>query len=206
MLTSLPAAGAETAPSEDKPDGRQGATVRVAFLYPPSRTFADNPDGWWSWPGNDFDAEGRQRQYTAALREMEQKLGLQLSIDDRPVADSNQAQTLAKELEAQRPDGLLLIMFYNRSLDLADLLLKAAETAGIPVVFYIGLGVKHGAVRQYRRPGVYFIQSLDNLEAIEYGLRMIHTKNRMAQSRLLSITEAPEPRRASSRSSARRSG
>ena len=144
MLTSLRAEGAEAAAAGDKPPARQPATVRVAFLYPPSKTFAGNPDGWWSWPGNDFDAEGRQRQYTAALREMEKKLGLQLAIDDRPVANQDQAQALAKELEAQRPDGLLLIMFYNRSLDLADLLLKAAETAGIPVVFYIGLGVKHG--------------------------------------------------------------
>jgi hypothetical protein len=192
LLTSLRAEGA--AAGEQTPHARQPATVRVAFLYPPSRTFADNPDGWWSWPGNDFDAEGRQRQYTAALRETEKKLGLQLAIDDRPVANKDQAQALAKELEAQRPDGLLLIMFYNRSLDLADLLLKAADTAGIPVVFYIGLGVKHGAVRQYRRPGVYLIQSLENLEAVEYGLRMIGTKKRMAQSRLLSITEAPEPR------------
>ena len=78
MFTSLRADGAEPAAAEDKPQGRQAATVRVAFLYPPSKTFADNPDGWWSWPGNDFDAEGRQRQYTAALRDMEKKLGVQL--------------------------------------------------------------------------------------------------------------------------------
>lgn len=194
VWTSLRAEEAEAASAEDKPKVRQTATIRVAFLYPPSKTFADNPDGWWSWPGNDFDAEGRQRQYTAALREMEKKLSLQLAIDDRPVASQDQAQALAKELKSNRPAGLLLIMFYNRSLEQADLLLKAAETAGIPAVFYIGLGVKHGSVRQYRRPGVYLIQSLDNLEAIEYGLRMIGTKHRMARSRLLSITEAPEPR------------
>jgi hypothetical protein len=193
-FSSLQADAAGTAAVEDKPRGRPAATIRVAFLYPPSKTFADNPDGWWSWPGNDFDAEGRQRQYTAALRGMEKKIGLKLAVDDRPVADNHQAQALAKELEARRPDGLLLVMLYNGSLGLADLVLQAADAAGIPVVFYIGLGVKHGAVRQYRRPGVYLIQSLDNLEAIEYGLRMIHTKKRMAHSRLLSITEAPEPR------------
>ncbi len=193
-FTSLRAEGAEPAAADAQAPGRQPATVRVAFLYPPSKTFADNPDGWWSWPGNDFDAEGRQRQFTAALREMEKKLGLRLVIDEQPVADGNQAQTLAKELESQPPDGLLLIMLYNRSLELADLLLKAAGTAEFPAIFYVGLGVKHGAVGQYRRPGVYFIQSLDNLEAIEYGLRMIGTKKRLAQSRLLSITEAPEPR------------
>jgi hypothetical protein len=194
VFTSLRADTAEKEPAAGKPQGRQPANVRVAFLYPPSKTFADKPDGWWSWPGNDFDAEGRQRQYTAALREMEKKLGLRLAVDDRPVASKDQALALAKELEAQKPDGLLLIMFYNGSLGLADLLLKAADEAGIPAIFYIGLGVKHGQVRQYRRPGVYLIQSLENLEAIEYGLRMIHTKNRMSQSRLLSITEAPEPR------------
>ena len=37
---------------------REPATIRAAFLYPPSTTFSSNPDGWWSWPGNDFDAEG----------------------------------------------------------------------------------------------------------------------------------------------------
>jgi L-fucose isomerase-like protein len=62
------------------------------------------------------------------------------------------------------------------------------------VIFYIGLGVKHGPIAQYRRPGVYFIQSLDNFEALEYGLRMLNAKKRMSQSRLLSITEADAPR------------
>jgi L-fucose isomerase-like protein len=56
------------------------------------------------------------------------------------------------------------------------------------------LGVKHGSVARYRRPGIYFIQSLDNLEAIEYGLQMIHARKAMSQTRLLSITEAAEPR------------
>jgi hypothetical protein len=194
MLTSLRADGAEAASSENKPEGDQATAIRVAFLYPPSKTFADKPDGWWSWPGNNFDAEGRQGQYTTALRAMQEKLGVRLVIDDHSIADGNQAQALAKELEAKRPDGLLLVMFYNGSLVHADLLLKTAEKAGVPVVFYIGLGVKHGQVGHYRRPGVYFIQSLDNFEAIEYGLRMIHARKRMAQSRLLSITEAPEPR------------
>jgi hypothetical protein len=194
MLTSLQTDGAEGLASEAKPEDNRLATIRVAFLYPPSKTFANKPDGWWSWPGNDFDAEGRQRQYTAALRDIEKKLGVQLAIDERPVADNAQAQALGKELQARRPDGLLLVMFYNGSLGQADNLLKTAEKAGIPVVFYIALGVKHGPVGHYRRPGVYFIQSLENLEAIEYGLRMIHARKRMARARLLRITEAPKPR------------
>ena len=85
-------------------------------------------------------------------------------------------------------------MFYNRSLPQADLLLEAAQKLNIPTVFFIGLGVKHGSVSHYRRPGVYFIQSLDNLEAIEYGMRMVNTRKRLGQSLLLSITEADKPR------------
>lgn len=173
---------------------RQGATVRAAFLYPPSSSFADDPDGWWSWPGNEFDAEGRQKKYMAALRGIEKRLGMKIITEARSVAGNEDAQQLVREIETSGPDGLLLIMFYNRSLPQADMLLKAAARLNIPTVFFIGLGVKHGAVGHYRRPGIYFIQSLDNLEAVEYGLRMINTRKHLEQSLILSITEAEKPR------------
>ena len=183
------AGGAGAAP----PRKKTGAVVRAAFLYPPSKTFADNPNGWWSWPGNDFDAEGRQKQYTAALRQIEKKLGMRIVTEDRPIAGSKDVQRLAGQIQADRPDGLLLVMFYNNSLKDADALLKVAEKEGIPTVFYIGLGVKHGPVAHYRRPGVYFIQSLDNLEAIESGLRMINVRKLLGQSLILSISEVKQP-------------
>ena len=184
---------AQAAEAQD-PAKKEGATVRAVFLYPSSQTFSANPDGWWSWPGNEFDAEGRQQEYTAALKGMEKKLGMKIVADNQPVATKEDAARVAGEIEADQPDGILLVMFYNRSLGNADILLQAAEKLGIPAVFFVGLGVKHGGVAQYRRPGVYFIQSLDNLDAIEYGMRMINTKKLMSQSRLLSITEAKEVR------------
>jgi len=173
---------------------KQGAHVRAAFLYPPSTTFSNDPDGWWSWPGNEFDAEDRQKRYTAVLRGIEKRLGMKISTENQSVANNKDAQRLIKEIETTRPDGLLLIMFYNRSLPQADMILKAAQKLDIPTVFFIGLGVKHGSVAHYRRPGVYFIQSLDNLRAIENGMRMINTKKQLGQSLLLSITEADKPR------------
>jgi hypothetical protein len=189
--TSIQAEAAADAPAARK---KEGALVRAVFLYPPSKAFADDADGWWSWPGNEFDAEGRQKQYQAALAGIASKLGMKIVVDERPIAGKQDAERLASQIEAEKPDGLLLVMFYNRSLADADLVLAAAEKAGIPAVFYVGLGVKHGPITQYQRPGVYFIQSLDNFDAIEYGMRMIHARKRMGQSRLLSITEAPEPR------------
>lgn len=173
---------------------REGARVRAAFLFPPSSTFSDNPEGWWSWPGNEFDAEARQRLYSARLATMATRLGMTVDVQEQPIGSATDTQRLIRQVETERPDGLLLVMFYNNSLGQADLVLKAAEAAGVPVVFYIGLGVKHGGIAHYRRPGVYFIQSLENFGAIEYGLRMINTRKLMRQSRLLSITEAKEPR------------
>jgi len=183
-------AAAEAAASRAK----EGAVVRAVFLYPPSSAFASKPDAWWSWPGNEFDAEGRQRQYGEAFQAIETKLSMRIQVDEQPVGSDEAAGRVADEIRANPPDGLLLVMFYNASLSQPDALLKAAEDAGIPAIFYIGLGVRHGAVSQYRRPGVYLIQSLDNLEAIEYGLRMISAKKRIGQCCLLSITEADEPR------------
>ena len=48
--------GRDGAPLVPPMSARQGATIRAVFLYPPSKTFRDNPEGWWSWPGNDYDA------------------------------------------------------------------------------------------------------------------------------------------------------
>ena len=164
------------------------AKVRVAFLYPPSRVFADNPDGWWSWPGNEFDAEGRQQEYTAELQDRADRMGVELDFVEGSIGNAADAERFAASLKEDRPDGVVLIMFFNNSLPQADQILEIAEEAGIPAVFFIGLGVKHGAVGHYRRPGIYLIQSLDNLDAIEYGIRMIHAKKRMGQATVLSIT------------------
>jgi len=193
VFASLKAQGGESAAAPPKTE-KAGATVRVAFLYPPSKTFADAPDGWWGWPGNDFDAEGRQRHYTEALRKMEKALVLKLAIDPHPLGGAADAQRLAEEVKANRPDGLLLVVFYNGSLAHADVILKAAAEANVPAVLYVGLGVHHGSISGYRRPGVYFIQALDDLDAIEAGLRMINARRVMSQTRLLSINEAKEPR------------
>jgi len=182
---------------ESKPQtsrNKEGSTVRAVFLYPPSKTFADDPDGWWSWPGNEFDAEGRQKKYTMALREIGERLGMKIITENRSVTNDSDVRRVIKEIETTRPDGLLLIMFYNRSLRHADQLLEQAQKHNIPTVFFIGLGVKHGPITKYRRQGIYFIQSLDNLEAIEYGMRMINTRKFLGQSLLLSITEADKPR------------
>ena len=159
-------------------------TIRVVFLYPPSKSYADNPDGWWSWPGNDFDAEGRQQQYKGVLGKLGEKLGMNIAVDDHSIWTAAHADAVAKELEAQPPAGLLIVLFAHHSRAAADRLSAAAEKLGIPVVYYIGLGVSHGpgdTWRRYRRAGVHFIMSLENFDAIECGLRLIREGKPLGQ-------------------------
>ncbi|MHC4628403.1 MAG: hypothetical protein ACYTDV_15610, partial [Planctomycetota bacterium] len=75
--------------------------MRAVFVYPPSKTFKDDPNGWWSWPGNEFDAEGRQRLYADVLRKIADKLDMTVSITDEPVGTDRQVQILANQLRAE---------------------------------------------------------------------------------------------------------
>lgn len=166
---------------------KQGAKIKTVFFYPPSETFSKSPDGWWSWPGNTYDAEGHQLQYTEEIRKINSKLNINGSINEKSVANIEDAQKIVREIESERPDGLLLIMFYNNSLSHVNVVLEAADKLNIPSIFYIGLGVKHGSIRSYQRPGIYFIQALDNFQAIEAGIRMINARKILKQSVLLRI-------------------
>ena len=78
--------------NQPTPGRKHGANVRAVFLYPPSATFSNDPDGWWSWPGNEFDAEGRQKRYTAALKEIEKRLGMKITTENQSVANNKDAQ------------------------------------------------------------------------------------------------------------------
>ena len=68
---------------------------------------------------------------------------------------------------------------------------RIIEETGVPTVVLATMGVllvPH--VREiYRKPGVYMINSLDNLDAVAYGLRMLRTRKRMKQSRILNIQD-----------------
>ena len=103
---ALTALASETDAGEPPaPQRREPTFIRAAFVYPPSEAFAGDPDGWWSWPGNEFDAEGRQKKYTDALVEMQKNVGVRVAVDDRPIAASTDADRLGKQLATLSPNG-----------------------------------------------------------------------------------------------------
>jgi hypothetical protein len=162
---------------------KQTATVRGAFIYPPSEKLRV-PGGWWSWPGKDFDAEGRQRQYMAKIKQIEARLDIRILMDEEPLDLEASVTRFIGEVKDSSPDGLLLIPLKHGHFAHVDRILKEVST---PTIVFTCLGVKHGSVKGYQRPGVCLIQALDNVEALEYSMRMIKTAKTMKQSRIIRV-------------------
>ncbi|MBN1853925.1 MAG: hypothetical protein JW829_14425 [Pirellulales bacterium] len=172
--------------STDRGRSKDPAVIYGAFTYPPTKTL--QAEGYYSWPGSSFDAEGREKRYTEELRKIESEMGLRIWISDSPLDTKEQTQQFIEKVKQDKPDGLLLIPFKKGHWPHVTWIIQ--ET-GIPAVVLATMGVLLvGHVREmYRTPGVYMINSLDNLEAVAYGLKMIRTMKRMHQSRIISIQD-----------------
>lgn len=178
------AAEGQPAASPSVPRQKSPASIRGAFLYPPTERL--RAEGYWSWPGSGFDAEGRQVQYTHRLREIEKKLGIQLAIDEKPLDEPASVDRFLAGMKQSPPDGLLLIPFKKSHWEHVG---QIIEKTKIPAVVLATLGVLlSDQIRQlHGKAGVYSISSLDDLDAVEEGLNMVRTASWMRDARLLSI-------------------
>ena len=160
------------------------ALVRGAFLYPPTESLKQ--EGYYSWPGSTFDAEGRQKQYNDKLKEIEQKLGIRIVMDSNPLDGTEGVTRFIEDVKQSKPDGLLLIPFKKGHWSYVT---RIVEEAKLPTVVLATLGVllvDH--INQLRKKsGVYLINSPDNLDAVEDGLILIKTARRMKESLIVNI-------------------
>lgn len=160
------------------------AKVRGAFVYPPTESL--KKAGYYSWPGSDFDAEGRQRTYTEQIKKIEKNLGISISMNEKPLDNPESVTRFINEIKQSKPDGLLLILFKKGHL---EHIIRIIDETKIPSVVLTTLGillVDH-INRLHRRSGVYLINSLDNLDAVENGMNMIKTAHWMNNSLIANI-------------------
>ena len=142
---------------------KRPAIVRAAFIYPP--TAALDKVGYYSWPGSTFDAEGRQQRYMAQLRTIERRLGMTIAVEPQSLDQEGHVTRFINDVKASKPDGLLLVPFKKGHW---PHVVRIVEETRIPTVILASLGILLvGHVRQmHREPGVYLINSLDNLDAV----------------------------------------
>lgn len=163
---------------------KKPAVIRAAFVYPPTASL--DKAGYYSWPGSNFDAEGRQRQYIGKLRALEAKLGLRVSAEPGPLDEEASVTRFIQQVQAEPPDALFLVPFKKGHWPHVT---RIIEETKLPAVVLAPLGVLLvGQVRELQRKGgVYMINSLDNFDAVEQGLRMVRAASWMRQSTILNI-------------------
>jgi len=165
-------------------DGKRQAVIRGAFIYPPTEQL--DKAGYYSWPGSTFDAEGRQQQYQRRLAEMEKRLDLSLGIDQTPLDSRESVESFIKDVKQSRPDGLLLFPFKKGHWDRVVRIVKETE---VPTIILATQGVLLvGHVRQlHDEPETYLINSLNNLDAVESGLKMIRAAHRLRMATIINV-------------------
>jgi len=163
---------------------RESARVRGAFLYP--RTSELREEGYYSWPGAHFDAEGHQQLYMERIAGIEKELAMEISMDDEPLHSPDSVSRFIEETKEENPDGLLLIPFSKGEPANIQRIIEELE---VPTVILATVGIfftKHVSQFQNQK-GVYTISSLDNFEALGHAMRMIETARWMRRSLIISI-------------------
>lgn len=166
---------------------KKPAVVRTAFIYPPTESL--RKVGYYSWPGSSFDAEARQVQYIGRLQALEASLGIRIAVDRTHLDDNDSVTQFLNQIEAEPPDALFLVPFKKGHWPHVT---RIVEQTKLPTIVLSTLGVLLvGMVRQlHRRSGVYLINSLDNFDAVEQGMRMVRAASWMKQSCILNIAKS----------------
>jgi hypothetical protein len=168
--------------------------VRGAFFYPPAQLVLEGknednwaPHQWFTWPGNQFVPEQQQATFTAQLRQVVAGLDLDLKLDEKPLYTDAAIQGFLNEVEQSKPEALVLINFWNTFRAKLKPILAAFKG---PIIVYQPVGANHQLPPEFLRtaPRVQYIHSIENWEALERGLRAVHTKVRLAQSRMLRVS------------------
>ncbi len=163
---------------------RDKAFVRGAFLFAPTESLRQQ--GYYSWPGSGFDAENRQKEYAARIAEIEQKLGMTIVMEPKPLCDAAGVAQFIQQAKATKPDGLLLIPFQKAQWENMVRIIRQTEIPSV-VLSTAGVVLSTHLNELHRMPGVYLVSSLDNFQAVEYGMRMIRTGWKMRTACVLSI-------------------
>ena len=173
---------------------KKPAVIRGAFFYPSQEVVLAGKceDGWrkerWStWPGNQFQPEAQQEKFMAKLRELAASLDVQLALEPKPISTNAGVEAFLADVAKTKPDALLLINFWNSFSAKIKPILSAYPG---PIILYHALGANHQLPPEYFRtaPHTYYIHSMENWAALERGLRAVHAKAHLAQSRLLRVS------------------
>lgn len=174
--------------------GKSRAKVLAAFLYPTVDVVNEGKmeDSWrvhnWStWPGNQFEPQAQAAKFTAKIREMADRLGLDVEFEPGGIYQEAKAREFIAKSKASKPDAVLIVNFWNTLSKMSHQM--AVESAPTAIVYH-SVGSSHQLPPEFLRTaeGLYYIHSIENWDEIERGLLAVRARKELAQSRLLRIS------------------
>ena len=192
MLTRAHAADTSTLLAA--PRAKHPARVRGAFFYPPREVVIEgkcedswSKHQWFTWPGNQFEPEAQQATFEQRLADMTRGLSIALELDRAPIYTDAGIQAFIADITANKPEALLLFNFWN---SFSAKIVPILDAYDGPIILYHPLGANHQLPPERFRTekGLQYIHSIEHWDALERGLRAVHAKTRMAQSRLLRVS------------------
>jgi hypothetical protein len=176
------------------PKTKQPGLVRGAFFYPPAQVVLDgkNEDSWskqewFTWPGNQFEPELQQAKFEEKLRAMTAGMDLRLEMNPEPVYTDKGIQEFIANMDREKPEALLLVNFWNT---FSAKIFPILDAYPGPIILYHPVGSNHQLPPERFRTEkrMQYIHAIEDWEALDRGLRAVHAKVRMRQSRLLRVS------------------
>jgi len=153
--------------------------VRLFFIRP-----KDQAKYWMSWPGNDYNADENQADFTKRLKRIARELDIELEVDPAALEDAATVDAALERMKKSPPDGILVIQMHLSYWRAAtDHLLN--NRGDIPTIVFSRLGTSFtGHLQTARKLPNVCVAATDGLDWLDYGMRMFKTMADMRQSRL----------------------
>jgi len=141
-----------------------------------------------SWPGNDYNADERQANFTEMLTKIALELGIQLEVDSAALEDADTVDAALARMKQSPPDGIMVIQmhlsYWRTATD------RFLENRGdIPTIVFSRLGTSFtGHLQTARKLPKVCVAATDGLDWLRYGMRMFKTIDGIKRSRLCIIT------------------
>ena len=173
--------------------------IAVLFMYPPADVVNEgrmedswSVNQWFTYPGNQFEPEMNQEKYTKKIVEFAKMYDIDLDFRGVVYTKSAVADFVAKTKVAP-PDTLLVVNFWNTMS--SWVLEMSQQLAPLPMIVYhpVGSSHQHPPKGLMIAPGMVYIHSIENWEALENAMAAANAKKMMSQSRLLRVADVKEP-------------
>ncbi|MHC4322785.1 MAG: hypothetical protein ACYSUX_00775, partial [Planctomycetota bacterium] len=161
------------------PASKYVPTIKAAFVR-------RKEDYGMLWPGAVYDGKAAQKMYGKKMTDTAKKLGAKFDLRGEPLYSLAEAEAWIAEAEAQKADGLLLVMM-DRQRHSWPSATKVANSK-IPSIIYSPLGTSFttNTIHLADTPGCV-IYSTDDFDQAAYGMKMLCASAKMRKTRCVVI-------------------